>query len=139
MELQHIEQALPQRLLNLVLQFIHKYAHLDHERRQGITNIGRVAHVDASRTFRIKNESERIRAEFYRQQRVIQVRRPADFNLGIHLPSNSFTFAAMSPLRINDSPTRMAFTPAFATRSTSARAWMPLSATNVCLPHIPRF
>src|ERR1039458_4911881 len=44
-------------------------------------------------------------------------------------PSSSRTLAPMSACFINDSPTRMAWAPHFASRSTSARVWMPLSAT----------
>jgi predicted NBD/HSP70 family sugar kinase len=39
-KLQRIQQAFAQRLLDLVFQFIHEHTHLDHERRQGIADIG---------------------------------------------------------------------------------------------------
>ena len=45
-------------------------------------------------------------------------------------PISSHTFAPMSPCLTSDSPTRIAPAPHFFNRSTSAREWMPLSATS---------
>src|SRR5208282_4257776 len=48
----------------------------------------------------------------------------------IFYPINSRIFDCVFPPRINDSPTKMALAPHCFNRSTSARVWMPLSATS---------
>ncbi len=124
MKLDGVEQAFGHRFLDLVLEFVDKHADPRHERRQRMADVRRLGHRDRAGAVRHENKPERVCPGRDRRAGVVQVGDPANLDscaLVHGHPINSVTLARISPLRIKDSPTRIAPAPAAASRSTSAR------------------
>src|SRR5690606_21065825 len=122
-----------------VVVSVHEHPDTQHKRGQRPRYAHRRVHIDPPGA-RSKNEAYHVRACGGRRPGVLRGRQAANLDSG-HDPTALAAAAARgtparpatawsgSGLVTSDSPTRIAWTPAAARRSTSARDWMPDSLT----------